>query len=509
MLSQIDKQRIREVLQTVLIICAVFAACKFTKGFAVVGVLLYAIQAAATQKLGKALACYVLFPLLVVMNPYICSIGGMGQAFLKIGFMIQTGMLVLAAGQRRGNEALPMAGLWIYLVVSIFSSIFGYAPLISVMKLINFAMFLVGLGFGLRNIHQRPKDLMFLRRFLLAIAVIIIFGSLATAFLFPGIGYFRGVDDIIKVYGVQAAGEFVKNDMGMGLLCGITNQSQCLAPLTAVTMTWVLCDMMFIEKRVSKLHLALFVASIPLVYMTRSRCALLASTVGFCAVSMFCFRYLSVSPRVKKALRGMFSGFVFLVLIAAAVSEFKDHSVTRLVRKTDDLAGDDRSLVTAFTQSRQGLVEMSLHDFRQNPFIGKGFQVMEYFQYIYSPTQIVWSAPVEKGVLPVMILGEAGILGAVVFLVFLVSFYGVCMTRKYAVTGGLFTVYLATNLGEATFFSTGGAGGILWIMALVGGFTIDMIVKHERQLKAQEGMFGPMMPPPRMLPPPPLSRRRV
>lgn len=485
MLSQIDRQRIREVLQAVLIICAVFAACKLTKGFAVIGVLLYAIQAAATQKLGKALACYVLFPLLVVMNPYICSIGGMGQAFLKIGFMIQTGMLVLAAGQRHGNDALPMTGLWAYLVVSCFSSVFGYAPMISFLKLVNFSMFLFGLGFGLRNIHQRPKDLMFLRRFLLAIAVIIIFGSLVMAFVFPGIGYFQLTGRIADTYGLAQANAYARSGMDFGLLAGITNQSQCLAPLTAVTMTWVLCDMMFVEKRVSKLHLALFVAAVPLVYMTRSRCALLSAVVGFLSVSMFCFRYLSVGPRLKMALRGIFSGFVILVIAVAAIAELKDHRVSRLIRKTDDIAGDDRSLATAFTESRQGLMAESLKDFKKNPFLGTGFQVEERFQYIYEPTEIVWSAPIEKGVLPVMILGEAGILGAVVFVVFVVSFYGVCMKKRYAVTGGLFTVYLASNLGEATFFSTGGAGGILWIMALVGGFAIDMIVKYDRQLKAQ------------------------
>lgn len=506
MLSQIDRQRIREVLQTVLIICAVFAACKFTKGIAVVGLVLYAVNMAATQQLGKALACYVLFPLLVVMNPYICSIGSIGMAGLKIGFMVMTFMLVLAAGQRRGNEALPMTGLWAYLVVSCFSSVFGYAPMISFLKLVNFSMFLIGLGFGLRNIHQKPKELMFLRRFLLAIATIIIFGSLMTAFLFPGIGYFQSTGRIADTYGVAQANEFARTSMGFGLLAGITNQSQCLAPLTAVTMTWVLCDMMFIEKRVSKLHLALFLAAVPLVYLTRSRCALLASVVGFFSVSMFCFRYLSVSPMLKKTLRGIFSGIVFLVMIAALIAEVKDHRVSRLVRKTDDLQGDDRSLVTAVTSSRQGLIQESLYDFRQNPLIGKGFQVAECFQYIYGPMQIVWSAPIEKGVLPIMILGEAGILGAVVFFVFLVTFYGVCMSRKYAVTGGLFTVYLASNLGEATFFSTGGAGGILWIMALVGGFTIDMIVKHERQLKKMEGGYGMMPPPPPRVLPPPLRR---
>ena len=503
MFSQLDKQQFREIALTVLQICLVFAACKFAKGVAVVALLVYAVNMAAMQKLGKALSCYVLFPLLVVMNPFICSVGGVGQAFLKLGFMVMTFMLVVAAGKRSGHESLPMAGLWAYLVVSIFSSVVGYAPLISLMKLVNFAMFLVGLGVGLRNIHRKPNDLRYLRRFLLAIAVIIIFGSLFTAFFMPGVAYFRSMGNVLDVYGVEAANSFARNDMGMGLLCGITNQSQCLAPLSAVTLTWVLCDMMFIERRVSKLHCALFLASIPLVFMTRSRCALLASTVGIMTVSMYCFHFLPASPRLKKALKSMFSGFVVLVLIVCAVAEFRNNSISRLIRKTDDVAGDERSLVTAVTASRQGLVDLSIEDFKKSPLLGTGFQVMWYFPFVYKKTQIVWSAPIEKGVLPVMILGEAGILGAIVFIVFLITFYGVCTSRKYVVTASLFTVYLATNLGEATFFSTGGAGGILWIMSMVGGYTIDMIVLHERQLKSQMGVAPMMMPPP--LPPPGLK----
>ena len=504
MLSQIDKQQIREVLRTVLAICGVFLACRFTRWFAVVAVLLYGVKTASTQQLGRALACYVLFPLLVVMNPYVCSIGGMGQMFLKLGFMVMTLMLVASAQKRKGNESVPMAGLWAYLGVSIFSSAIGYAPLISFMKLVNFAMFLIGLGIGIRNLHTRPKDLMYLRRFFLAIAVVVILGSLFMAFFMPGAAYFRSMGNIINVYGMEAANDFARTEMGMGLLCGITNQSQCLAPLSAVTMIWVLCDMMFVEKRLSKLHLALLIASFPLVYMTRSRCALLASGVGLATVSLYCFRYLPAGPRLKKALKGMFSGLVFVIVVVCVVAEIKDQRITRLIRKTDDVRGDDRSLLEAATMSRRGLVDMSLRDFKRNPVFGTGFQVMENFQWIYRPNQIVWSAQVEKGVLPVMILGEAGLAGLAVFIVFLAMFYGVCTTRRYVVTAGLFTVYLTTNLGEATFFSTGGAGGILWVMAIVGGYTIDMIVLYEKKYK--QGLGAGSWP--MAAPPPPIWVRR-
>lgn len=40
-----------------------------------------------------------------------------------------------------------------------------------------------------------------------------------------------------------------------------------------------------------------------------------------------------------------------------------------------------------------------------------------------------------------------------------------------------FTTMLATNIGEATFFSPGAGGGMLWSFAIVGGMTIDSITK--------------------------------
>lgn len=89
----------------------------------------------------------------------------------------------------------------------------------------------------------------------------------------------------------------------------------------------------------------------------------------------------------------------------------------------------------------------------------------------------IFSAPVEKSIVPLMILGETGIVGAVVFIIFLIVFYGTCKRKCYFVTASLFTVYLATNMAEATIFSPSGPGGVLWMICVSGGFVIDMLVK--------------------------------
>ena len=79
-----------------------------------------------------------------------------------------------------------------------------------------------------------------------------------------------------------------------------------------------------------------------------------------------------------------------------------------------------------------------------------------------------------------MVLGETGILGVFCFVLFLGAFYFGCSKRKYHVTLTIFAVFLVTNMGEATFFSPGGMGGVLWMMACVGGFTIDTTLLYRR-----------------------------
>ena len=137
-----------------------------------------------------------------------------------------------------------------------------------------------------------------------------------------------------------------------------------------------------------------------------------------------------------------------------------------------------------------------MYEFRRNPLFGSGFQVAEYTRDIVRENKgFILSAPIEKGVLPVMVLGETGILGEFCFLIFLASFYGACVRRKYIVTSTLFTVFFVTNLAEATMFSPGGIGGILWMISVVGGFTVDTYLLYRQQMEKQWSAIGFQMAP--------------
>ena len=166
---------------------------------------------------------------------------------------------------------------------------------------------------------------------------------------------------------------------------------------------------------------------------------------------------------------------VLALLAVSIIGEIHSGTITRWLRKQQDTASDDRNLGAAITESRQGLIAENMRDFRRNRLLGSGFQVAHYTRERFNAGRAtLFSASVEKGLLPLMILGETGILGACAFSLFLFVFYLTCRRKKYTATATLFTVYLSTNMAEATFFAPSGGGGTLWILMVVGGFVIDM-----------------------------------
>jgi hypothetical protein len=76
-------------------------------------------------------------------------------------------------------------------------------------------------------------------------------------------------------------------------------------------------------------------------------------------------------------------------------------------------------------------------------------------------SKILLSAPIEKGVLPIMVLEEGGAIGAILFGCFILSVYVKYSRLQFSCFLSCFTVFIALNTGEASFFSTSGSGGIL------------------------------------------------
>ena len=465
----------RASLIKLFLICLTAVLLRITEGYFVVVMVIVGCVAALFGRNSLALGCYFILPLFAVANPVILPISGIYIVVERIGFVVFT-IVFLLRGRDSGRQRIPILSIFIYLFCAVFSSMNGYMPQISYLKILNMAFFVIGLYMVGTKISHHEKIAIFMREFVFAIVVLIVFGSLFTL-LVPHAAYYVSVSSVLRTEGVAAADQILSDRMN-GLFCGIVYQSQALAPILVCIFVWIVCDFIVIQRGRGVLHIILIFIMPYLMYLTRSRTALLSLFVGILMILIYFLPRVNLSRKLKKrAISYVITGFICLVT-AGIIMEMRGNGLTKWIRKVDDVQADDRSMTEAFTASRLGRIEECLYDFRKNPLLGMGFQVNMWTPIDYRNGDVsLLSAPVEKGFVPAMILGEGGIVGAIAFVLFLLIFYHKCALKQYHITIVMFTVYLSTNLAEATIFSPGGVGGILWIICLFGGFILDMTQK--------------------------------
>lgn len=478
----------RHVLKALVVICAILVLCRLTNGMAAIALVGLGFVWALMDKIGLALCCYIFFPYVMIINPAILPKTSMLAAALRIGPMVMTFALMISATRRAGRNYIPLGGLLVYLLVATISSIGGYCFQISLLKVINFFVFFVGIWVGTRNLDRRPADIELLRVVFFSLSLLTIFGSIATlpypAIAYPLTSRWLMLDGAGMTLDEANAAMRYSSD-GLRLFAGFTMHSQTLAPMMSCIFGYVLCDMISIERRLTAVHLIALVAAPILLYMTRSRTGMFSLLI---TVIVICFYAREKIPmngaarqRIKKVLRAMF----FVGVVSAVAMECKDNTISKWLLKNDDTIGQMEKMGVhgSIVGSRMGMVEKNLYDFSKNPVFGMGFQVDENSASFLRGGGLVFSAPVEKGILPLMVLGETGTVGAICFLLVMIVFYSKCTRNRYVVSASLFTTLLATNIGEATFFSPGGCGGIMWMYCCVGGFAMDMIVLYRRRFE--------------------------
>lgn len=475
----------RLVFRMLAILALTVALMNITSGAWIVALILLS---AFYGMSGNSVWFMVIYMTIPYMTMLAGELTGRGMVFsygARIAVFSSTVLLMLQLRAAKTKRKIPIGGMFLYLACALVSSADGYCPPVSYLKILNYGVFMLGLYFGGRLITENNNDLLKMRAAIMAFAVFLVFGSVI-AIAFPSISYMNAGSLISQGYSDREIA-LVLSSGGLNLFKGVANHSQTLASLLVVTVGWVICDMLFVAQKATRLHVSIILASIPLLYMTRSRTAFL----GFATLAMFLTFYAvpktRLPGRIKSRVKNALLAILSVAIVAAVALEIKDRGMTRWLRKTENL-DDTRDFSEAFTASRMGLVEQNLYDFRRNVFLGSGFQVNEEIGIRYAASEgVTVSAPIEKGVLPLMVLGEGGILGAGAFLVFLAMFYGACAKNRYLATATLFTVYFMLNMSEATFFSANG-GGFEWIVFLVGGFIVDAAMRRRRYDMSAHGL---------------------
>ena len=476
------------VARLVGILLAIILLCHFTRGYGLLAVTVPGLLFALRGKTGVTLFIYVLLPVFAMLSPLLIPRGGAFAMITRLTTLFLAGALVLGGSKRHGNDKLPLGYIFFYLAIALISSIQGWFPLISYFKLLNFSAFFMGLYIGTKNINHKKEDILFVRAGFLAIAVILIWGSLATL-PFPAIAFYTSLSRTINSEGLEAAIDVARQADYAGLFTGITAHSQFLGPCLACLAGWLACDMLFVERRIRLLHLLLLAPTPIMLAMTRSRAGMLTFCVLLLVLMFYCLPRIQLTEKERNQVKGLIFSFAFIIVVLSVILEVRNGAISRLVRKNNDLEEDQRTLVEAFTGSRQGKIQECLRDFHLNPLWGMGFQVVpEHVESFRTGRISIFSAAIEKGVLPLMVLGETGIIGSLAFTFFLYMFFSVASRKKYIATITLFCALLTTNMAEATFFSPGGMGGVLWMLTVVGGFIVDMNKRSFKPMPPSSGL---------------------
>ena len=427
-------------------------------------VLLFALVATAT---------------LTVTNPFLAPKGFVFTVAARLVYIIAAGVMILqVVGRKSPKQLTPLLGLMPYLAYQAMTSSVGFQPIVSYLKLTLFLLVFFAF-YSVASAAQRGENCQFeraMRTVLLIFACFFIFGSLVLI-PFPGIGKMGAAAALAQGLSAES----------VGLFMGITLQPQTLGPTLGVLATLLLADLLFALRRWDPLYLALLITAPVLVYYTSSRTAMGTWLAGMCFTAFVFMCSNGVGARWKNRALSALTLTGMLVGIALFATPGVQDKVMQFVLKTgsETVAAEDFSF-ERFTSSRQGLMDSSMANFEESPAIGNGFQVSAQMadMDIRSWKQLL-SAPIEKGVWITAVLEEGGIFGFLLFCIFLLVAFPLLLTRQAYLGGCTLFVFVIANLGEFSFFSTSGIGGLLWAFTFVG-LTLD--AQRVARLRYQNAM---------------------
>lgn len=348
-------------------------------------------------------------------------------------------------------------------VAAVCSLVSGYFPHIALLKLVSFSVGLTAVLGGIEAVRDRDVDL---TAWLIAIVgVVAISGSLMLA---SGRGYGL-LDDGTSL-------PFFKGPFLHANSCG---------PYSALLGVLLFSTWLFTPRRGRWICLALLVPLLCFIWLSKSR------TGGFSFVAglfiMLALTYMPAARRYLPARLNMSRGtllvaaaLIAMVVVMVELASFG--AVTEGLRGFLFKYGADVE-TGSILSSRQQVMEFTWRSFLQRPVFGLGFGVAMSEYFINNAS--IWTAPVEKGFLPLAVLEEVGILGAGPFAMFVLALVGSLWRRRNAVGLAMLLTYLVTNLGEVTFFSLAGWGLLGWMIVAAGVLIGDrcVVLRHQPRLQ--------------------------
>ncbi len=402
-----------------------------------------------------ALKALSLSVMVTTINPAFVSLstvfaaGRMGILFLVAGRFMYDLSRSRTDFMRRGYV---ISFIGFCAVVAMLSVVNGYFVMVSLLKVLAFSVGAFAILVGAEVTRVGRSDITCWCYSFIAFCIIL--GGIT---LVTGVGY--GTEQILS----GGEGLFFK---------GPFFHSQTLGAIGALMLVYLVTLWIFSPYPYKWGTVALILGMLYMVYLTGSRTGLITAILACAAIVGLGFMTTGTGHRqVRFAVSRMqliaLAGIGGILMVFAEVFSgggISSKATGFLIKYAQHgYGGLSWDLLFA---TRMPLIEKSLEIFRGSPMTGIGFGTSLAPYFIANATW--YTAPTEKGFLPTALLEETGLIGSSLFWVFIALFL-IYLLRTRNVSGfGMFVAFLILNLGEMTFFSFGGAGGMCWMLVGAG-----------------------------------------
>ena len=451
------------IRQTIFTIVAVFAAMKFTRGFGFAIVIPFTLMALFQNRVEKLLFWILFANMLVVTNDFFAPKNIVFAAGYR-GLLTGVGLygILLFFSVKSSKLVLPLLGIFAYLFYMILPSLQGWAPMVSILKLVMFGSTYMALAFiSTKAQASSSLNIRNIRSFMLAFCIVYIVGSVLV-YPVPAISMMNA-EEMLRSVGTATS-----------LYKGMTNHSQTLGMFVCCWMAFLMGDWFLNVQKKDKLYLGLILCGVFLILKTSSRTAMgsLLVTVVFLTYNMMQARGMNSRWKSKVVSTLM----VFFVLAAAAliaIPSARDAVARKAMKWGANETTAETFTVEKAVSSRMGLVDYSLYLWKLKPMIGWGFQVDPRVGEMERKSGgFVLSAPIEKGVWITAMLEEGGVFGEIIYVTYMLfAFFALLMNRAY-LGATVFLLIHVSNMGEFTMFSMSGVGCV-WYSVLFTSLVFD------------------------------------
>lgn len=340
--------------------------------------------------------------------------------------------------------------LFLFLVLAtVLSNIFGYAPGVSNFKLFIFGFGSLAIVHGFLYINKWQN----FDRYIFSTLTGFLTISTAILILFP-IQAFRRSNDLIRVSGFQ----------------GMTNQSQAMGVLAAVSFAWVVAKMVTDNNcRKWYWYLTCFGLSVFMI-ISNARTGpigllLAAVLTGFGALLTRRYRIKAILETLKLRFWAMVTSLI--IIISINYESIKETVVDFAIKG----GRNGKELNAAFEASRGFRIRQLYRSFLESPWTGKGFGLETFERNLevgYDPLigLIPIKAPVEKNFIFLSVFEETGVFGGILLGLFVLATAHYLINNRSPIWCFVFLTGIMANVGESIFFSLGGVGLFVWIIMM-------------------------------------------